>query len=391
MSDAGIATRGNWSTPANVWFGAGRIAELPAACRLLGMRRPLLATDQGLADSAIVAKAIAANQAADLPTGLFSGIRSNPNSRNIADGVAAYRAGRHDGIVAFGGGSALDAGKTIALMVGQSQSLWNFAWGKPAPSNVNDAGIAPVVAVPTTAGTGSEMEAGAVITNEAAETKEIIAYPRTKPGVVIGDPELTVGLPPHLTAGTGMDALSHSLEAFCVPDFDPMADGMALEGMRLVAAWLPTAVADGGNLEARANMLAAAMLGAAAFRKGLGAMHALSHPIGAIHDTPHGLTNAVLMPYVLAFNRAAIGAKMTLLARLLGLPKPGVDAVLQWVLELRRQIGIPHTLAGIGVDDRRLEEVCRKGAADGNAPTNPVPVGASELAAIMRAALRGDI
>jgi alcohol dehydrogenase class IV len=355
------------------------------------MAKPMLVTDQGLGQSSIVADAIAGNGRAGIPTGLFAAIRSNPNGRNIADGVAAYRAGGHDGIIAFGGGSALDAGKAIALMAGQNRPLWDFVWGKPAPANVNDAGIAPVVAVPTTAGTGSEMEAGSVITNEATATKEIIAYSRTKPGVVIGDPALTVGLPPLLTAGTGMDALSHSLEAYCVPDYDPMADGMALEGMRLVAEWLPVAVADAANLEARSNMLAAAMIGAAAFRKGLGAMHALSHPIGAIYDTPHGLTNAVLMPYVLRFNRAAIGPKMERLARLLGLQDHGFDAVLQWVLDLRRKVGIPNTLTDIGVDDRRIQEVCRKGAADGNAPTNPVPIGPAELAGIMRAALGGAI
>jgi alcohol dehydrogenase class IV len=202
---------------------------------------------------------------------------------------------------------------------------------------------------------------------------------------------LTVGLPPHLTAATGMDALSHCLEAYCVPDYDPMADGMALEGMRLIAEWLPAAVSDGGNLEARTQMLAAAMIGAAAFRKGLGAMHALSHPIGAIYDTHHGLTNAVLMPYVLMFNRAAIEAKMERLARLLALPAPSFDAVLTWILDLRRQLAIPHGLAAIGVDDRRADEVARKAAVDGNAPTNPVPVGAAELREIFDRALRGAL
>jgi alcohol dehydrogenase class IV len=386
-----ILPRGNWPTPTSIRFGVGRIAELPEACRMLGMRRPLLVTDQGLASLAIVRDVLAANESAGLPTGLFSGVRSNPNGGNVGAGVAAFRAGAHDGVIAMGGGSALDAGKTIALMAGQSRSLWDFVWGRPVPTDVDVAGIAPVVTVPTTAGTGSEVESGAVITDESTETKEIIAHPKMQAGIVIGDPALTVGLPPHLTAATGMDALSHCLEAYCVPDYDPMADGMALEGMRLIAEWLPVATAEGGNLEARAQMLAAAMIGAAAFRKGLGAMHALSHPIGAIYDTHHGLTNAVLMPYVLSFNRPAIGAKMERLARFLGLPAPSFDTVLAWVIELREQLAIPHRLAAIGVDERRSDEVARKAAADGNAPTNPVRIDAAGLRHIFERAVRGEL
>ena len=391
MSNTNRFPRGNWPSPTTIRFGVGRIAELPEACRTLGMRRPLLITDSGLAALAIVRDAITGNERAGLPTGLFAGVRSNPNGGNVRDGVAAYRVGNHDGVIAMGGGSALDAGKTIALMAGQSRPLWDFVWGKPVPTDVNVAGIAPVITVPTTAGTGSEVESGAVITNQDTQTKEIIAHPKMQAGIVIGDPALTAGLPAHLTAATGMDALSHCLEAYCVPDYDPMADGMALEGMRLVAEWLPAAVADGGNLEARSQMLAAAMIGAAAFRKGLGAMHALSHPIGAIYDTHHGLTNAVLMPYVLSFNRAAIETKMTRLARFLDLPAPSFDAVLAWVLELRQQLAIPHGLAAIGVDDRRADEVARKAAADGNAPTNPLPVGAAELREIFDRAVRGAL
>lgn len=391
MSASTTPLRGNWPTPTNIRFGVGRIAELPDACRVLGMRRPLLVTDQGLAPLSIIRDAIAGNERAGLPTGIFSGVRSNPNGGNVSNGVAAYRAGRHDGVIAMGGGSALDAGKTIALMVGQSRPLWDFVWGKPVPVDVDVAAVAPVITVPTTAGTGSEVESGAVITDESTQTKEIVAHPKMLAGIVIGDPALTVGLPPHLTAATGMDALSHCLEAYCVPDFDPMADGMALEGMRLIAEWLPVAVPDGGDLEARTQMLAAAMIGAAAFRKGLGAMHALSHPIGAIYDTHHGLTNAVLMPYVLSFNRTAIETKMTRLARFLALPAPSFDAILTWVIDLRERLAIPHSLAAIGVDDRQSKEVARKAAADGNAPTNPVPVGAAELGEIFDRALRGAL
>lgn len=391
MPSSNTLPYGNWPTPTSIRFGVGRIAELPDACRSLNIRRPLLVTDSALAALAIVRDAVAANEHAGLPTGLFGGVRSNPNGGNVDAGVAAYRAGGHDGIIAMGGGSALDAGKTIALMARQSRPLWDFVWGKPVPPDLNVGGIAPIVTVPTTAGTGSEVETGAVITDEKTQTKEIIAHPRMLAGIVIGDPALTVGLPPHLTAATGMDALSHCLEAYCVADYDPMADGMALEGMRLIAEWLPVAVSEGGNLEARAQMLAAAMIGAAAFRKGLGAMHALSHPIGAIYDMHHGLTNAVLMPYVLSFNRAALGAKMERLARVLGLPAPSFDTVLTWILDLRQRLAVPHTLAAIGVDDQRSDEVARKAAADANAPTNPLPVGAAELRGIFDRALRGTL
>lgn len=381
--------RGNWPSPTDIRFGVGRIAELPDACRSLGMSRPLLVTDEGLAKLAVVRDVLAANARAGLPTALFARVRSNPVGESVLDGAAVMRDGAHDGVIVMGGGSALDAGKAIALMKMQTRPLWDFVWGKPEPSEVDEAGIPPIVAVPTTAGTGSEVEAGAVITDERTRSKEIIVHPRIKPAIVIGDPALTVGLPPALTAATGMDALSHCLEAYCVPDYDPMADGMAIEGMRLIAEWLPAAVADGGNLEARSQMLAAAMIGAAAFRKGLGAMHALSHPIGAMYDTHHGLTNAVLMPYVLAFNRPAIEAKMERLARILALSPPSFDGVMAWVIDLRRRLAIPNGLAAIGVNDKRADEVARKAAADGNAPTNPVPVGVSELRRLFEQALSG--
>ncbi|HEY7689134.1 MAG TPA: iron-containing alcohol dehydrogenase [Dongiaceae bacterium] len=381
--------KANWHPVVPVRFGAGRLAELPDICREKSIRNPLLITDSGLANSDIVARALAGNRNAGIGTGLFSGVRSNPVSRNVEDGVAAYRSGGHDGVIVFGGGSSLDAGKCVALMAMQQRPLWDFIWGRPEPSGEIKA--APIIAVPTTAGTGSEMDGGAIITNEQTKVKEIIAHGVMRPRVVIGDPELTVGLPANLTAWTGMDALSHSLEAYCVPDYDPMADGMALEGMRLVAQWLPIAVADGKNIEARAQMLAAAMMGAAAFRKGLGAMHALSHAIGAMYDTHHGLTNAVLMPYVMKFNEPALGPKLERLARFLQLEKPSARAVLEWVLQLRRQLGIPHSLAELKVPENEADIVAAKAAADGCAPTNPVPAGKDEMLRIFQAALAGAL
>ncbi len=381
----------NWSYPTQILFGAGRIGELAEACRGLGMSRPLLVTDPGLAALPMVRDTIAANEAAGLPTGLFSDIKPNPVGRNVEDGVAAYRNGGHDGVIAFGGGSGLDAAKAVALMAGQSRPMWDFEdvgdnWTRADPD-----GIAPIVAVPTTAGTGSEVGRASVVVNQETETKVIIFHPKMLPGVVISDPALTLGLPPHVTAATGMDALAHCLEAYCAPSYHPMAEGIAVEGMRLVKTWLPTAYRDGANLQARANMLAAASMGATAFQKGLGAIHSLSHPIGALYDTHHGLTNAVVMPYVLAFNRGAIEDKLTRLAAWLDLPDPSYVAIMDWVLALRSELGIAHTLKDIGVDDARADELSEMAAKDPTAPTNPVPIGAAELKAMFIDALEGRL
>lgn len=391
MTDTAAALRGNWNYPTAVRFGPGRIAELPDACRAAGISKPLLVTDPGLAGLPMVKDAIARNEAAGLPTGLFAEVRGNPVGRNVEAGLAAFRAGGHDGVIAFGGGSALDAGKAIALMVGQTRPIWDFEDVGDNWTRVDPKGIAPVVAVPTTAGTGSEVGRASVITDEATHTKKIIFHPKMLPAVVIADPELTVGLPPHVTAATGMDALAHCLEAYCAPGYHPMAEGIAVEGMRLVKEWLPVAVKDGSNLTARAHMLAAAGMGATAFQKGLGAIHALSHPLGAVYDTHHGLTNAVVMPYVLAFNRSAIEAKLTRLAAWLGLPEPSYQAVMDWILALRREVGIPHTLAELGVGPERLDELSAAAAADPSAGGNPVPVGAPELKQMFIASIEGRL
>jgi alcohol dehydrogenase class IV len=391
MTDTAAALRGNWNYPTAVRFGPGRIAELPDACRAAGISKPLLVTDPGLAGLPMVKDAIARNEAAGLPTGLFAEVRGNPVGRNVEAGLAAFRAGGHDGVIAFGGGSALDAGKAVALMVGQTRPIWDFEDVGDNWTRVDPKGIAPVVAVPTTAGTGSEVGRASVITDEATHTKKIIFHPKMLPAVVIADPELTVGLPPHVTAATGMDALAHCLEAYCAPGYHPMAEGIAVEGMRLVKEWLPVAVKDGSNLTARAHMLAAAGMGATAFQKGLGAIHALSHPLGAIYDTHHGLTNAVVMPYVLAFNRSAIEAKLTRLAAWLGLPEPSYQAVMDWILALRREVGIPHTLAELGVGPERLDELSAAAAADPSAGGNPIPVGAPELKQMFIASIEGRL
>lgn len=379
----------NWNYPTAVRFGVGRIGELAQACASLGMKRPLLVTDPGLARQPMVAEAVDRCAAEGLPVEVFSRVQGNPTGTNVEEGVVAHRAGGHDGVIAFGGGSALDAGKAIALMAGQDRPLWDFEDVGDNASRVKVAGMVPVVAVPTTAGTGSEVGRASVITDEAARVKRIIFHPRMLPGVVILDPALTVGLPPQLTAATGMDALSHNLEAWCAPGFHPMAAGIALEGMRLVRLALPRAVQEGSDLSARARMLAASAMGATAFQRGLGAMHALAHPLGARYGAHHGLLNAVLMPYVLLANRDAITGRIEDAARYLGLA-PSFEAFLQWVLSLRQLVGIPATLGEIGIDDSEAELIGRCAVEDGSAATNPVSFDAGQYARLFERAVRGE-
>src|SRR5688572_14040766 len=324
----------NWNYPTSVRFGAGRIAELGEAARTAGITRPLLVTDPRLAAMPMVQNALDVLASAKLTAGIFSDVKPNPVASNVEAGIKVLRDGKHDGVIAFGGGSALDAGKVIAFMAGQTRPMWDFEdvgdwWTRADPK-----GILPIAAVPTTAGTGSEVGRAGVITDEATHTKKVIFHPLMMPKVTICDPELTVGMPPAITAGTGMDALAHCLEAYCGLAYHPLADGIAVEGMRLVKSNLARACKDGSDLEARAHMMSSAAMGATAFQKALGAIHALSHPVGALYDTHHGLTNAVFMPYVLAFNRPAIEGKIERLAAYLGLEST-FDAFLAWVLELR--------------------------------------------------------
>jgi alcohol dehydrogenase class IV len=391
MAIDAAALRGNWNYPTSMRFGVGRIAELPDACKQLGFNKPLLVTDPGLAKLPMVQDAIARNKAAGLPTGLFSDIKGNPVAKNVEDGLRVFREGGYDGIIAFGGGSALDAAKTIAFMAGQTRPMWDFEDVGDNWTRADPAGIVATIAVPTTSGTGSEVGRASVIVNEATHTKKIIFHPKMLPSIVISDPALTVGLPPHVTAATGMDALAHCLEAYCAPGFHPMAEGIAVEGMRLVKISLPTAVKDGKNLVARANMMAAASMGATAFQKGLGAIHSLSHPVGAVYDTHHGLTNAVVMPYVLEFNREAIEEKMVRLAAWLGLPNPSFKSVMSWVIALRKEIGIPHTLKDIGVGSDRIDELSEMAAVDPTAGGNPIPAGVAEMREMFVASIEGRL
>ncbi len=377
---------GNWSYPTSVRFGAGRIVEIADACETAGITKPLFVTDKGLAAMDIATKTLDLLEEAGLGRGLFSKVDPNPTDHNAQDGIAAYRAGGYDGVVAFGGGSGLDLGKVIAFMAGQTRPIWDFEdigdWWTRADADK----IAPIVAVPTTAGTGSEVGRSSAITNSNTNEKKIIFHPKMLPAVVICDPELTVGMPKFITAGTGLDAFAHCVEAYSSPHYHPMGQGIALEGMRLVKEYLPRAYEDDFDLEARAHMMSAAAMGATAFQKGLGAIHALSHPIGANHHTHHGTTNAVFMPAVLQFNKEAISERFDAVAAYLGI-KNGFAGFCQYVDELNASMSIPNTLAELGVKNPDLDQLTDAALRDPTAGSNPVEMTAKNTMALYEALL----
>jgi alcohol dehydrogenase class IV len=377
----------NWSYPTTVWAGPGRIADLAPACIIAGIKRPLIVTDRGLADHANIKRASALLGGAPV----FSDVKGNPVAANLDAGLAHYAAEGSDGVVAIGGGSALDIGKLIAFMAGQVRPVWEFEDVADNWTRARAQAIAPVIAIPTTAGTGSEVGRASVLTRDDTREKKIIFHPGMMPSVVILDPELTIGLPPNLTAATGMDAFVHCLEAYCAPGFHPLADGIALEGMRLIKEYLPRAFDDGADIEARAHMLAAATMGATAFQKGLGAVHALAHPIGAIYDVHHGLTNAILLPYVIRFNRAAIVHQLDTIARLLDLPAGDAAGFEGWVLSFRKRLKIPASLKEIGISEADAAAVGEAASLDPSAQGNPIPVDATSLERIFRMAVRGEL
>lgn len=381
----------NWNYPTTIWFGNGRINEMVAACKKLGIKNPLFVTDEGLVKLDIVEKARNILEKGGLPFTVYSDVQGNPTERNVTDGVAHYLRNEHDGVVAFGGGSAIDAAKTIAFMSGQTRSIWDFEDVGDNWSRADLAGIAPIVAIPTTAGTGSEVGRASVILDENLHSKKIIFHPKMLPGIVISDPGLTVGLPPHITAWTGVDAMVHAMEAYCAPGYHPMADGIAVEAIRMIAKYLPIAVADGKNLEARGQMLVAASMGATAFQKGLGSVHSVAHQLGAIYNKQHGLLNAIILPYALRQNRSAIEERMVYLSKVLGLQKGGTDAMIDYVLDLRKLLNIPHTLKEIGIHGDNAKEIGEMAFKDPSTPTNARPVNALDLEQLFSAAVSGNI
>ena len=380
----------NFNFPTSVKFGAGRIKELAEHCKANGIKRPLFVTDKGLASMPMVSGIMADLKKAGLKVKLFSDVKPNPVEENVLAGCAAFKAGKHDGVIAFGGGSGLDTGKMIALMHSQKISVFDLEdigdWWTRADASV----IAPIIAVPTTAGTGSEVGRAGVVTHPKTHEKKIIFHPAIMPKIALLDPELTVGLPPKLTAATGFDAFAHCLEAYCAPFYHPMAEGIAVEGMRLVKENLAKAVKKGKDLDARGNMLVASAMGATAFQKGLGSIHALSHPFGGLYDAHHGMLNGIIMPYVLKANRKKIEPKIDRLAAYLGI-KGGFNGFMKYVLALRKETGIPHALKDIGIDTKRLAEVAKMAIKDPTHEANPVAFTEKQYKSLAKKCVTGDL
>ena len=385
----------NWNYPTDILFGVGRVNELSAICNNKQIRNPLLVTDFGLANFDFIKDIKTSLKDSNLNCEVFCEVKNNPNGQNIAKGVIAYNAGGHDGVIAIGGGSALDAGKAIALMVGQSHSIWDFEDIGDNWLKVNERNMAPVIAIPTTAGTGSEVGRASVIVDEEKHLKKIIFHPNMLPATVILDPRLTQDLPPHLTAATGLDAFVHCLEAYCAPGYHPMAEGIAIQAMTLIKTWLPIAFENGSDLDARGHMLTASCMGATAFQKGLGGVHALAHPLGAIFDKHHGLLNAIILPFVLIKNRLAIEDKMTNLCAFLSIDvevkQSGFDAFLNWLMDFRASFGIPSSLSEIGIEEKEMKRIGEMAFADPSAQGNPISLSPEEYAEIFSCAVKGDL
>ena len=385
-------TNYNWNYPTTVWVGEGRIKDLRSACSQLKIQKPLFVTDNGLAQSEMVKKIVKDLNDKSFPTSIFSNVRGNPVGSNVSEGVEVFKNGNHDGVIAFGGGSGLDVGKAVAFMSGQSRPIWDFEDVGDYWTRANSDRIAPIIAVPTTAGTGSETGRASAIVNEQTGVKKIIFHPKILPSIVILDPVLTVGLPSKLTAATGMDALAHNLEAFCAPDFHPMADGIALEGMNLIKKWLTIAVKDGKNLQARSNMLVAASMGSTAFQKGLGAIHSLSHPVNSLFNVHHGLSNAIFMPYVLSFNKNEIEKKIIRLSKHLELKEKTFDCFLNWILELRKELKIPHKLSEVAkIKNEDLEKLSLMALEDPSTLGNPKKLPLKDMKIMYEHSLTGEL
>ena len=383
-------TQADWNYPTQIHVGPGRRVELADYCQSLKIQRPLIVTDRMLLGLPLVQEVLAALSAAGLAPGVFSEVNGNPTGSEVGAGCQAYRAGGHDGVLAIGGGSAMDVGKTIAVMAHQRCALFDLEDIGDQWQRADASVIQPIIAVPTTAGTGSEVGRAALIVETETTRKVIIFHPQMLPKIVLLDADFTVGLPPHLTAATGMDALSHLLEAYCSPVFHPMAEGIARQGMVIVRDYLIRAVANGADLEARTQMQIASMMGATAFQKGLGAMHALAHPLGAYHNAHHGLLNAILMPYVLQANRSVIEAPLVSLAHHLEVGSTYED-FLAWVLALRDEVGIPHRLTEAISETVDVPAIARAAILDPSAATNPIQFKAMDYERVLRAAMSGVV
>ena len=382
----------NWNYPTTMWVGENRIKDLGSACKNLNIKKPLLVTDSGLAKSDIVKNALSSLKKEEILVELYSDVVGNPTGTNVNEGVECFKKNNCDGVIAFGGGSGLDVGKAIAFMSGQNLPIWDFEDVGDNWTKANSDKIAPIIAVPTTAGTGSETGRASVILNEDTGVKNIIFHPKFLPSIVILDPILTVGLPPKITAATGMDALAHNLEAYCAPGFHPMADGIALEGMRLINKWLLEAVNNGTNIEARMNMLTAASMGSTAFQKGLGAIHSLSHPVNALNNVHHGLSNAIFMPYVLTFNKDVIENKIIKVCDYLELKDKSFNGFIEWVLDLRKKLDLPHKLSEVIEEkDFELDRLSKMALEDPSTSGNPKKLTESDMKIMYQHSMSGTL
>lgn len=381
----------NWNYPTRIWFGDGRLDELAKACGQLGMERPLLVTDRGLAGLDFVQRARDLLTGAGLGDAFHSDVEGNPAGHHVDRGVSLYCENQCDGVIAIGGGSAMDVAKAVALVARQSRPLWDFEDVGDNWKRATAEAIAPVIAIPTTAGTGSEVGRAAVILNESAREKKIIFHPQMLPAIVISDPVLTLGLPANITAWTGVDAFTHALEAWCAPGYHPMAEGIAIEAMKMILRWLPRVVTDGADLEARGHMLVAASMGATAFQKGLGSIHSVSHVLGALYDTHHGLANAVVLPYGVAHNARYLDARVGELCSALGVAGSDTRALVQRLLDFRAELGIPQNLAELGIDTSAAEDIGRRALADPSTATNAGPMSAEAFTALFTDAVTGKL
>ena len=382
----------NWNYPTTMWVGQDRINDVSLACKSLNIKKPLLVTDISLVTNQIVKKTIKILKNGNLVTEIYSKVSGNPSGSLVSEGVIFYKKNNCDGVIAIGGGSSLDVGKAIAFMSAQTLPLWEFEDIGDNWTKANSDNIAPIIAIPTTAGTGSETGRASVILNEKTGVKKIIFHPKFLPSIVILDPILTIELPSKITAATGMDALAHNLEAYCAPGFHPMADGIALEGMKLIKKWLPEAVNNGSNIEARMNMLTAASMGSTAFQKGLGAIHSLSHPVNALNDIHHGLSNAIFMPYVLTFNKEAIESKITKACEYLEIEEKSFDGFLNWILDLRKKLNIPHKLSDVIKEkDLELDRLSKMALNDPSTGGNPKKLTEKDMKILYQHSMSGEL
>ncbi len=381
----------NWNYPTAVWFGHGRVADILDACAQMGIKHPLIVTDEALVQLPIMEDLLAPLKEKGIPYSLYSEVQPNPTGENVEAGVLVYREQGCDGVIAFGGGSALDAGKTIAFMSGQSLPLWDFEDIGDNWSRAETAGIAKTIAIPTTSGTGSEVGRATVITQSESHAKKIIFHPQMMPSLVILDPNLTYNLPKHITAWTGIDALVHAIEAYVAPGFHPMADGIAMECIRMIKENLPTAYHEPHNAHARAQMIVAAMMGATAFQKGLGSVHSLAHTLGGLYNMPHGLANSIILPYALQQNSPVIAERMETLCKFLDIPNPSTESFIAYIIALREELGIPHTLAEADILEERVAEIGKIAYLDPSTGSNAMPVTAEDFEVLFLACHRGQL